>query len=295
MKIKFWGVRGSIPTPGRNTVRYGGNTACIEVRGASNEIIILDAGSGIKLLGESLANESPVEIHLLISHTHWDHINGFPFFVPAYMPNNIIHFYGPGHFNKSLREIIHGQMEYSYFPVRADELRAKIDYRDLKEETIKIGNISIHSKLTNHPVINYGYRLEEDGKAVVYTGDHEKYFNFITNQDQIDEKEEIERIVEEQNNRIIQFVKGADILIADSQYTEDEYVSKKGWGHSAIYQSLELAIKGGVKHLILFHHEPVRTDNEQDRLLNLVCKRYAQLGYSGMKITAAKEGEEIKI
>jgi phosphoribosyl 1,2-cyclic phosphodiesterase len=295
MRIKFWGVRGSIPVPGQNTVRYGGNTACIEVRGASNEIIILDAGSGIKPLGESLIKESPAEIHLLISHTHWDHINGLPFFVPAYIPNNIVHFYGPRHFNKSLREIIEGQMDYSYFPVRADELRAKIDYRDLKEETIKIGNISIQSKLTNHPVTNYGYRLEEDGKVVVYTGDHEKYFNFITNPDEIEEKEEIEKIVEEQNNRIARFVKGADILIADSQYTEDEYASKTGWGHSAIYQSLDLAIKGEVKHFILFHHEPSRTDNELDRLLNLVCERYAQLGCSGMKITAAAEGEEIKI
>jgi len=186
-------------------------------------------------------------------------------------------------------------MEYSYFPVRADELNAKIDYRDLKEETIKIGNITIQSKLTNHPVTNYGYRLEEEGKVVVYTGDHEKYYNFVTNPGDTGEKEEIDRIVEEQNNRIIQFVKGADILIADSQYTEEEYASKIGWGHSTIYQSLDLAIKGGVKYLILFHHEPVRTDKEQDSLLNLVRERYAQLGFSGMKITAAAEGEEIRI
>lgn len=295
MKIRFWGVRGSIATPGPNTVRYGGNTACIEVRGDSNEIIILDAGSGIKPLGETLAKESPIEIHLLISHTHWDHINGFPFFVPAYMPNNVIHFYGPPHFNKSLMEIIQGQMEYSYFPVRADELRAKIDYRDLKEEIIKIGNMTVQSKLTNHPVTNYGYRLEDNGKVVVYTGDHEKYYNFITNPDEIDEKEEIERIVEEQNNRMSRFVKGADILIADSQYTEDEYASKIGWGHSTIYQSLELAIRGEVKHFILFHHEPGRTDREMDGLLDLVCERYRRSGHSGMKITIASEGEKIRI
>jgi phosphoribosyl 1,2-cyclic phosphodiesterase len=293
MKIKFWGVRGSIPTPGKNTTRYGGNTPCIEVLGDDGTIVILDSGTGIRALGESLAAKSPIEINLCISHTHWDHIHGFPFFIPAYIPNNIINIFGPSHYNKTLKEIMAQQMAYSYFPVLAEELRAKINYTDLKEELFNAGSFKISTKFMNHPVTALGYRIEEGDKKIAYTGDHEPYYNFIGSEDGED-IDEINMIIHEQNNNIVQFVKGVDVLISDAHYLEEEYAKRAGWGHSSIFQALNLAINAGVKHLVLFHHEPARSDDEMDMLTESVIAQSKKLGQT-IKVTAAIEGEEINI
>jgi phosphoribosyl 1,2-cyclic phosphodiesterase len=295
MKITFWGVRGSIPTPGLDTVRYGGNTSCIGLDGDDGTVLIFDSGTGIRLIGAKLAPLSPLEIHLFLTHTHWDHIHGFPFFSPAFIPNNVINIYGPPHFDKGLKEIMSQQMVYSYFPVNADELQAKVRYRDLKEETLSIGDLSITSKLMNHPVTCFAYRVVENGKSVVYTGDNEPYYNFLANSNGADESErtEIDMIVKEQNERNVSFIKDADLLIAESQYTDDEYPSKIGWGHSATTQTLNLAIEAGVKRMVIFHHDPTHTDEIMDSIFDDIMKKYAATGHTGMEISVAREGMEI--
>ncbi|MCG6552693.1 MAG: MBL fold metallo-hydrolase [Candidatus Magnetominusculus sp. LBB02] len=297
MKVKFWGVRGSIPTPGKETVRYGGNTSCIGLDADDGTVVIFEAGTGIRTLGLKLAGMPSVEIHLFLSHTHWDHIHGFPFFVPAYIPNRVIRIYGPPHFDKSLQQIMAQQMVYSYFPVNSDELQARIKYVDLKEETVEIGGLKITSKLMNHPVTCYAYRVTEGAKSMVYTGDNEPYYNFMASA-AMDETEvdEITMIVKEQNDRNIEFVKDCDLLIADAQYTDAEYPTKVGWGHSSNLQVLDLAMKAGAKELVMFHHEPTRSDDQIDEIVKQTREYYAATGHSGIKkISAAVEGEEIII
>ncbi|MBF0592278.1 MAG: MBL fold metallo-hydrolase [Nitrospirae bacterium] len=296
MKVKFWGVRGSIPTPGESTVRYGGNTSCIELNGDDGTLIIFDAGTGIRLVGGRLASKPPVDIHLFLSHTHWDHIHGFPFFIPAFIPSFNIHIYGPPHYDKSVKEIMSQQMVYSYFPVTANELQAKISYRDLKEETITIGDLNISTKLMNHPVSCYAYRVIEGDKTVIYTGDNEPYYNFIsTGETSREENREIESIVEEQNNRNVDFVRGADLLIAEAQYTDEEFPSKLGWGHSSTTHALKLAINADVKHMVIFHHDPAHTDELMDRLYEQTLQKYSQMQHTGLKISVAMEGQEIVV
>jgi phosphoribosyl 1,2-cyclic phosphodiesterase len=248
------------------------------------------------MAGGRLAAMSPVEIHLFLSHTHWDHIHGFPFFIPAYIPNNVINIYGPPHFDKSLRDIMAQQMVYSYFPVNSDELQARIKYTDLKEETVSIGGLKIRSKLMNHPVTCFAYRVTEGDRSIVYTGDNEPYYNFMASAAMDDaEAAEINMIVAEQNDRNVEFIRGCDLLIADSQYKQEEYPSRVGWGHSTNLQVLELAIKADVKHLVMFHHEPTRTDDQIDIILEDTIKHYAETGHNTLKISAATEGEEIVI
>jgi phosphoribosyl 1,2-cyclic phosphodiesterase len=296
MKIKFWGVRGSIPTPGKDTVRYGGNTSCIGLDGEDGTIIIFEAGTGIRMIGSKLAAMSPVEMHLFLSHTHWDHIHGFPFFAPAYIPKNVINIYGPPHFDKSLRDIMAQQMVYSYFPVNSDELQARIKYTDLKEETVSIGKLKVRSKLMNHPVTCFAYKVTEGSRSMVYTGDNEPYYNFMASAAMDDaETDEINMIVNEQNERNVEFIRGSDLLIAEAQYKHSEYPSKVGWGHSTNIQVMELAIKADVKHLVIFHHEPTRTDDQIDEIIEETRIYYAKTGHTGLKISAATEGEEIVI
>ncbi|MBF0456702.1 MAG: MBL fold metallo-hydrolase [Nitrospirae bacterium] len=296
MKIKFWGVRGSIPTPGKDTVRYGGNTSCIGLDGEDGTCVIFEAGTGIRMAGTKLAAMPQVEINLFLSHTHWDHIHGFPFFIPAYIPNRIINIYGPPHFDKSLREIMAQQMVYSYFPVNSDELQARIRYFDLKEETVEIGGLKISSKLMNHPVTCFAYRVTEGSRSIVYTGDNEPYYNFMASA-AMDEAEmaEIAMIVNEQNDRNVEFARGCDVLIADAQYTHAEYPARIGWGHSTNHQVVDLAVKADVKHLVMFHHEPVRTDDQIDQIVEETKKYYEETGRTGLRITAAAEGEEIVV
>jgi phosphoribosyl 1,2-cyclic phosphodiesterase len=302
MKIRFWGVRGSIPSPGPGTVRYGGNTTCIEVNGDDGTLIVMDCGTGIRPLGESLMKKPLPVINIFITHTHWDHIHGFPFFIPAYIPTSTINIFGPPQYNKSLGQIMSQQMQYSYFPVRADELKSSVKYTDIKEETREVGAFTVKSALMNHPVTCYAYRIEEKGgRSMLYTGDHEPYYNFLnaeidaggrTPGDDTD-REENDMIIKEQNDRTVRFAAGVDVLISDSQYLEEEYPSKKGWGHSSIYQSIDLAVKAKVKHLVLFHHEPTRSDDAMDKLLETAITRGAAIGHPELKITAAMEGEEI--
>ncbi len=297
MKIKLWGVRGSIPCPGPTTVRYGGNTSCIQVINEKklDECIILDAGTGIRELGAAImaTGEKP-KIHILLSHTHWDHIHGLPFFLPLFVPGFDVIIYGPVHYEKKLSEILASQMDYAYFPVRAAELLSSISYIDLKEQPLSLGGFDIQSRYMNHPVMTLGYRFSEGGKSFLYTGDNEPYANFQKNGETLDD-EDLDDFVEEQNNRVVEFMRDLDLLIADSQYTDEEYLTKKGWGHSSVGHVVNTATKAKVKKLVLFHHEPMRTDDQLETMLATAIDQKEALKNDFTEIFLAREKDEYEI
>ncbi len=303
MKIKFWGVRGSIPCPGSHTMKYGGNGACMELRvDGRQEIIVIDAGSGIRELGNALvANDlanGPLQIGLYLSHTHWDHIMGFPYFTPIYIPGTKMAVHGPVSFEDDpLKDVVGGQMKYRYFPINVGELASDIEYKRLCEEPGQdLGDgLLLTTKFINHPITALGYRFEHKGKVFCTCYDHEPYRNlFITDPDHPEYDEamavEGEEVAEEQNRAIEDFFKGADLLVHDSQYTAEEYTTKLDWGHSPMEHAIEAANRAGVKKLALFHHDPDRTDIQIDEL----AKKYCEPGkYGDTEIFFAAEGTEI--
>lgn len=295
MKITFWGVRGSIPCPGPKTIRYGGNTTCIEVRTDDGELIILDAGSGIVPLAHTLFPELPLTCHIFISHTHWDHIQGLPFFIPSYIPGNTLNIYGPydpvG--QRDIRETLARQMEYSFFPVRVAELNARMAYTTLKErDTVQIGSTTISTILMNHPVLNFGYRITSHGKSLFFTGDHEPLYNIYQPDDP--EYAEYARYMVQKNQNIANFIRGCDVLIADCSYTPDDYPAKRGWGHSTFDANIAVAREVGVKTLFFTHHEPTRYDDTLEKVFQeALARNPAQPGDPAFFL--AKEGLTFEI
>ncbi len=305
MRIGFWGVRGSIPCPGPGTVKYGGNTPCIELRfGTSDRLIIIDAGSGIRELGNFiLAHDlpkGPLQLELFLSHTHWDHIMGFPFFGPIYVPDTHLKVYGPiSYETETLEKIVGGQLTYRYFPVNQEELQAKIDYIHLKEGRRDLGDgMTLMAKYLNHPLLCLGYRFEHEGKVFCTAYDTEPFRNlFSTDPESPDYDEEMARegeiVAKEQNEALEQFFAGADLLVHDCQYTQDEYESTKvGWGHSSFEHVCSAAGRAGVKKLALFHHEPTRADNEMDELAEAYCRPGK---FGNTRIFIAREGMQIEL
>jgi len=248
-------------------VHFGGNTSCLEIFDAGEPQIILDAGTGIRGLGHDLLTnrKDQKDIHIFFSHTHWDHIQGLPFFVPLLIKGYNIHIYGPVHYEKSLEEILDRQMEYTYFPVRVSELSSNIVYHELKEEEFEIGGYKVKTKYLNHPVLCLGYRFEKLGKSIVYCTDHEPYYNYLG---ETENREEMERIIKEQNTHLENFVRNATLLVMDSQYTPEEYVNKVGWGHSSTKHTMDLVLATGVKRVALSHHDPDRTDEDEKRIIS---------------------------
>jgi phosphoribosyl 1,2-cyclic phosphodiesterase len=305
MKIRFWGVRGSIPTPGPETVKYGGNTTCIEVRPDDGSIIIIGAGSGIRGLGNKLVvqdmKKGPLNVDLFISHTHWDHIMGFPFFTPIFIPANKIKVHGPVNIgDEELEHIFSLQMSYNYFPLRADELAADISYEVLREGSFQLASgVRVTTKILNHPIIDLGYKIEADGKTLVTVYDHEPFRNLFDGSPEDDDYDEVakiegEKAARENNRRVMQFMRGADLLIHDAQYTNGEYRSSKiGWGHSPMEYAVYSGIKAGVKRLALFHHEPTRSDGEFDALERALKKRAAKIAAHPTEVFFAREGLEL--
>jgi phosphoribosyl 1,2-cyclic phosphodiesterase len=261
MKVKFWGVRGSIACPGPKTVRYGGNTTCIEIRTDDNELIIIDAGTGIFPLSQSLLAELPVTANILITHSHWDHIQGLPLFIPNFIPGNTLRLHGGFDpvSGKGVEQVMAVQLQYSFFPVREAEMKAKIEYVTLSpNESVRIGSATVTPCLLSHPVIDFGYRVECNGKSVFFTGDHEPPYNIYEPGDE--SFDEYQVFVDEKNRAILDAVRGVDVLIADSSYTDAEYGSKRGWGHGTFSSSIGLASEAGAKLLYCTHHEPTRSD-----------------------------------
>jgi phosphoribosyl 1,2-cyclic phosphodiesterase len=293
MKVKFWGVRGSIPTPGPNTVIYGGNTTCLEVRTANNELIILDAGTGIHPLAQSLMTQLPITAHIFISHTHWDHIQGLPFFVPIFIPGNQLNIYGCQDplTGEGIDRALNVQLQYSYFPIREAELKAKIDYHTATPGVpLQIGSATITPILLNHPVLNFGYRIDCDGKSLFFTGDYEPPYNIYSEEDE--EYGEYQIIVEQRLSEVTQAMAEVDVLIIDSSYTEEEYKLKRGWGHGTYHSAIELAALAKVKKLCLTHHEPTRTDRQLDDIFVELHKIHNN---ASCELLLAKEGMQIEL
>jgi phosphoribosyl 1,2-cyclic phosphodiesterase len=301
MELKFWGVRGSIPSPGRHTLKYGGNTSCIELRiGPRRRLIIIDAGTGLKHLGDALMahdiKNGPLDADLFLTHTHWDHIMGFPFFTPIYIPGTKLRIHGTvTHENHSLEKVFEHQLSYRYHPIRRSELSAEITYHTLREEQIDLGDgLTVQTKYLNHPVLCLGYKFEYMGKKICTAFDTEPFRNvFPTDPNDPDydsfAAEEGEKSVKEETEKLLTFFKGSDILIHDSQYTEQEYKqSKVGWGHSSFEQSINEAHKSGVKKLIFFHHDPLRKDEELTTLLSKYKKIIS--GKTSLELYMAEEG-----
>lgn len=305
MKIKFWGVRGSIPCPGPSTAKYGGNTACVEIYiEALKRRIIIDAGSGIRELGNKLMQNDCAHgdlcADIFLTHTHWDHIMGFPFFAPIYVPTSKIKIYGPATYEEeSLKDVLGGQWTYRYFPVRHEELSSALEYIDLKEGVYDLGQgIQLQTKYLNHPLLCLGYRFEYDGKVLCTAFDTEPYSNvFCTdpNDPAYDAAmaAEGELAAAEENLRMERFIHGADLLIYDAQYTRSEYrQSRVGWGHSPIEHAIDAARRSQVKKLALFHHDVLRTDDQLEAMGPIYCENNGGQGFDSF---FAHEGMEIKL
>jgi len=285
MKVRFWGVRGSIPAPGASTSRYGGNTSCVEIR-AGGRVLIADAGTGIRALGDSLLREkagAPVEAHIFIGHTHWDHVQGLPFFAPLYRPESLLTLYGVPGTTRSFRDVIAGQMSSAYFPVRLDEVPSKPAFVELRDP-VEIGPVRASYHFLNHPGITIGFRFEHAGRALCYLSDHEPYAK-LNARGEFTDKEDA---------AIAKFAAGADLLIAESQYTTEEYRQRRGWGHSTFEDVLDLAHKAGVKRLALYHHDPARDDAAMDAL-EAECQKAAAARGGKLEVLAAREGMELEI
>lgn len=288
MHIRFWGTRGSIAKPGPHTIRYGGNTSCVEARTADGTIVIFDCGTGAHALGVALmeTHDGPVCGHILISHTHWDHIQGIPFFQPLFVPGNEWQIYGPHGLGSSLRETLAGQMQYTYSPITLEEFGARIHYHDLVEGCFAIGDALVTTQYLHHPALTLGYRLDADGVSVAYSTDHEPH---------------AERLAEEgyqptggEDDKHVEFLSGADLLIHDAQFTAEEYPAKRGWGHSTVEYVVDTALAAGVRRVALFHHDPLRDDDAVDGLVDRAQDRVAAAG-GCLKVFGAAEGQILEL
>jgi len=291
MKFKFWGVRGSIATPGPSTVIYGGNTTCIEIRTDNDELIILDAGTGIHRLAQELLKQASINAHIFMTHTHWDHIQGLPFFSPIFIAGNQIKIYGglDPVTGQGIERALNVQLQYSYFPIREVELNASIEYKTIKPgELITIGSATITPILLNHPVLNLGYRIDCDGKSIFFTGDYEPLYNIYQANNR--EYANYQSFIDEKQQEITLAVKDVDALIVDSSYTTVEYISKKGWGHGTYDSAIRLASLANAKKLFFTHHEPTRSDKQLELIYRQLLKNNPNLTY---EIMLAKEGIEI--
>ncbi len=288
MRIRFWGVRGSIPAPGESTSFFGGNTSCVELR-ANGEHIICDAGSGIRPLGLALAAEAdgrPLNLTLLVTHAHWDHIQGFPFFVPAYDPESRVRILGYEGASEGLRTMLAGQMESPYFPLPLDQLPGNIEIEELKEMQFRVGSIPVEAWFTNHPGVCVGYRFHTSGGVIVYMPDNETVSRKAGHP-----REQVPSTIE---GDIVDFIRDADVLILDAQYNAKEYAAHIGWGHGCVDEVVALAASAKVKRLYLFHHDPAHDDRVISSMV-MHARTLAKAAGSPMRIEAAREGEVITL
>lgn len=278
VRVRFWGVRGSIPTPGPTTVHYGGNTSCVEVR-ADGQIIVLDAGTGLRLLGKELiaqCNGQPIELTLLITHTHWDHIQGLPFFLPVYRPQSHVRILGYEGARHGLEVVLTGQMASPFFPVGLPEVPATVQIEELKQRSFNIGPVRVRAFAAQHPGKCVGYRLFTSAGSIAFFPDNETDPG------------------KGRNKSMIEFLRGTDVLIMDTQFDAKEYKQHTGWGHGCVDAVVELALRAKVKTLVLFHHDPNHDDRTVSRMLaharKLVVQKRAPL-----KVLAAREGMSVAL
>jgi phosphoribosyl 1,2-cyclic phosphodiesterase/CheY-like chemotaxis protein len=296
--VRFWGVRGSIPTPGIQTAMFGGNTSCVEVR-VGDQVIILDAGSGIRALGQALMREfrdKPLNVTMLVTHTHWDHIQGFPFFIPAYNPKvnvRIVGYEGAVH---GLRGALFEQMQSAFFPVGLNQMASHVTFEELSDMECSIGAVTVRTIFANHPGICLGYRLATANGDIVYMPDHEAYERHEIERQKLAGETSVQSLeyARLQDEKVVEFIRGADIVIGDTQYDAVEYPTRLGWGHTCADDAVDLAIRAGVKHLFLFHHDP---DHQDDKMLAMITRAEERIAAAGspMIVSAAREGTEIMV
>lgn len=284
MQIRFWGTRGSLAKPGPATVRYGGNTSCVEVRSAAGTRLIIDCGTGAHELGQSIMREgTPSRGHILISHTHWDHIQGIPFFAPLFVPAHQWDIYAPQGFGESLKDTLAGQMEYTYFPVTPEAFGAQVRYHNLGEGSFTIDDLTIRTRYLNHPALTLAFRIEGDGASIAYACDHEPHSRELAMGEGAILGEDLAHA---------EFMEGVDLIIHDAQYLASEYQAKQGWGHSTVEYAVTIAEAARAEQIALTHHDPTRTDDQIDAYLADLKQR---IGPNGPKVFAAFEGLVVKL
>lgn len=289
MRVRFWGTRGSIPTPGPATVRYGGNTSCVEVRSSRGTLVVLDCGTGARLLGRHLSAEAAASRvapsgSILIGHTHWDHIQGLPFFEPLFRPGARFDIYGPRGLGSSMAQTMAGQMQYQYFPVSVEQLGATVDYHDLVEGSFAVDDLVVTTQYLNHPALTLGYRIDGDGASLVYLCDHEPHDRDLAGGGDL--------LASPEDTRHVTFMADADVVIHDAQYVAAEYADKVGWGHSTMEFAVDAACLASARHLVLTHHDPSRDDDQVDAIVAAARRRATG---RGVAVDAAAEGMTLEI
>jgi phosphoribosyl 1,2-cyclic phosphodiesterase len=295
--LKFWGVRGSIPTPGPTTVHYGGNTSCVEIR-ADGQIIVLDAGTGIRLLGRDLVAEfetQPLDLTLLLTHTHWDHIQGLPFFEPVYRPHNHLHILGYEGARHGLEMVLAGQMESPVFPIGLREVPANVRIEELKEMNFSIGPVRVQAAFANHPGICVGYRLFTSKGSIAFFPDNETVPEGVPPpRGAVATDAPALAFPQGENRKMIEFLRGTDLLIMDTQYDAEEFKAHAGWGHGCLDDVVALALQAEVKTLFLFHYDPSHDDAKVSQMLaharKIVVDRKGKL-----QVEAAREGITVEL
>jgi phosphoribosyl 1,2-cyclic phosphodiesterase len=289
--VRFWGVRGSIPTPGPRTRRYGGNTSCIEVRSEST-LCIFDAGTGLRELGVALMRSPPpdgLNIHLFLSHPHWDHIQGFPFFSPAYHASTTLWVYGQEGDAKDY-QLLSGQMNNAYFPVQFSDLKAKVVQKSFKDDKVEVGDFVVRRFNQKHPGGSVGFRVDHPSGSVIYATDSELDLLLKDPAQPVKDPDSLRRLPAD----LVKAVRGADLLVADAQYTDEEYLGRVGWGHPRASTVVDLAVDARVKQLALTHHDPMHSDRDTDSKVSLGVERAKAHG-SDLEVFGAREGIVLKL
>jgi phosphoribosyl 1,2-cyclic phosphodiesterase len=294
LQVRFWGVRGSIPTPGRTTLEYGGNTSCLEVR-AGNQIIILDAGTGLRVLGRQLMEEfgeRPLDLTLLLTHTHWDHIQGLPFFPPVYQYQNRLRILGYEGARHGLEAVLSSQMESPFFPIGLREVPANVKIEELKQMQFNLGDVQVEAFRAYHPGMCVGYRLSAGGSSVAFFPDNE--LRCEGTKSSADTAFAREHLMRMDNGRLSGFLHGTDVLIMDTQYDRQEYEYHVGWGHGCLEEVVALAMRSEVKQLFLFHHDP---DHDDAKITAMVARGRSLVAEQKgtLKVDAAREGAVVQI
>jgi phosphoribosyl 1,2-cyclic phosphodiesterase/CheY-like chemotaxis protein len=272
--IKFWGTRGSVPVSGKPYIVHGGNTSCVEVR-SGEDIVILDAGTGIRPLGGELLREQHRRIHLFVTHTHWDHIQGFPFFGPAFLSGFNITVYGASGFGKDLHGIFQGQLDKDYFPIQLEDFMAKIEFQILQDRSVRIGDMKVSWEFTNHPGAAVGYRVDLHGRSIAYVSDNEFARGYLGAPQILTRDHDLVA----PSAALIDLLEGVDLLIHECQYTNEEYPGHIGWGHSSLSNAAQLVKLCRPKRWVVTHHDPTHSDETLDHKLLLTRQVLSDIGY----------------